>query len=1342
MLKRLRASLARRPWGMVIVDESHNARTSKRRAETDDTQAMLELVRNTRRALLLSGTPSLTRPFDIFNQIDSLRPGLLGRNKYEFARHYCNVQRRLIRGRLHTNYSGGARLQELNVLLRQTVMVRRLKADVLMQLPPKRRQVIRLRLEPADISSAVTRAKEHVPPGTRPSNHSRAGQLTACEPAAASCACGGGAATSDAAASATVTEGKGGTARGAAAAGGGGGAAAAAVGRASEWALHACSTSNGAVGLAAAAAAAAAVGGVCADASTAGGDDDDQDENNDDDEADDSAPQSAGTLAGTGSHTGTGTGGAAEVEVGGVEDPVGGRRRRRRLSPQELGIAKLRGVLEWLADHPIFVEAGRGAAGGEACAVDVSDDDGGDDSGEAGEGQRRKRRRRGREEGPVGVVQEEEEEETLREGNLASAETETRQVALSGRGASGNGGGDTSAAAAAEEEELETAAAREKMVIFAHHHEVLDALQAFLVATGVEFVRFDGRTTPLDRALALRSFSARHSQVRVAIVGITAGGTGINLSAAESVVFAELPRTASDMLQAEDRCHRRGQLSSVNVYFFCAKDTEDEVMWQALSRSVERVSAAINGADRIVDGLEVDSVMSQRPPGPSKSHAFRIRREASLCHLAAVPELSPPTGVHAGEEAAAAAACLLPPAPLAPSVPPVIQDASTAGADPALQLPLSKEPPPSPLGVAAVPTGLKAAPLGAKIKPPGTDVLPRDTTAAGLEESPAPHEVYGSHRSGQLCPARELLGGEASGAETPEDGSRRRCLPETCAVSPTSPPATATWTGPPRPESLAKRAKWSGPRGSARATDGGSPASPACRSLKFGPAGSGVKAKSCKDGQVAAGGAASGDDDMAKREQRSETLLFEVSVNTGRVHVYVRAFPDSGAGAVPLGANFHPEELEVPGAAARAGEGEEAHSMLPLWRQRECQVAALQFLSEWKALRPVLRRRLAGRPLCCPLELELQRAADPAFDPHGVLVGGSKRRITPRDEVAAPDPDGSRRVPLVLQVRGNKRRQEEQVWSANEEPLCHMCKLPCRSSRARRAAVFSDLFCTRTCVDEYLGKTSSAYVRSVVFEMERGVCTGCHLDCHALVECARVLPPAQRRRYILQKAPAFQSHPAMLQRLVKDCLEGNAWHADHVVPVRDGGGECALENLRTLCVACHAANTAAQKKRWAAERRAAKEAQKAPPACAPKRANAGRETRAGAKCRIEDLARFRLDQVSCEEACSQAPTSGAKSSGDDSDLLGVDVGGSSYTTKDRTSKDQNADSGSCVKKGGPLRRGLGTSTSPWLVEDEQKEKEEEENEEEKEEKVEGEGKEGEGDQEPEQELGDKEGTGT
>lgn len=53
---------------------------------------------------------------------------------------------------------------------------------------------------------------------------------------------------------------------------------------------------------------------------------------------------------------------------------------------------------------------------------------------------------------------------------------------------------------------------------------------------------------------------------------------------------------------------------------------------------------------------------------------------------------------------------------------------------------------------------------------------------------------------------------------------------------------------------------------------------------------------------------------------------------------------------------------------------------------------------------------------------------------------------------------------------------------------------------------------------------------------------------------------------------------------MREASEGTLWQADHVIPVYKGGGGCELDNMRTLCVACHAKVTRKQAKERAAER--------------------------------------------------------------------------------------------------------------------------------------------------------------
>lgn len=70
--------------------------------------------------------------------------------------------------------------------------------------------------------------------------------------------------------------------------------------------------------------------------------------------------------------------------------------------------------------------------------------------------------------------------------------------------------------------------------------------------------------------------------------------------------------------------------------------------------------------------------------------------------------------------------------------------------------------------------------------------------------------------------------------------------------------------------------------------------------------------------------------------------------------------------------------------------------------------------------------------------------------------------------------------------------------------------------------------------------------------------------------------PRERERAILEAAPHFREWPKLLETLARDPKPGHAWHADHIVMVAEGGGECGADNARTLCVICHAGVTAEQ----------------------------------------------------------------------------------------------------------------------------------------------------------------------
>lgn len=119
----------------VILDESHMIKDSK----TKRFNEISKLVNKSNRLILISGTPAMSRPVELFTQLKLLMPKIFT-NKEKYINRYCDPKMTQW-GKVA---NGCANLDELKVLLLSTVMVRRMKDDVLNELPPKRRAKVNL----------------------------------------------------------------------------------------------------------------------------------------------------------------------------------------------------------------------------------------------------------------------------------------------------------------------------------------------------------------------------------------------------------------------------------------------------------------------------------------------------------------------------------------------------------------------------------------------------------------------------------------------------------------------------------------------------------------------------------------------------------------------------------------------------------------------------------------------------------------------------------------------------------------------------------------------------------------------------------------------------------------------------------------------------------------------------------------------------------------------------------------------------------------------------------------------------------------------------------------------
>lgn len=113
-------------------------------------------------------------------------------------------------------------------------------------------------------------------------------------------------------------------------------------------------------------------------------------------------------------------------------------------------------------------------------------------------------------------------------------------------------------------------------------------------------------------------------------------------------------------------------------------------------------------------------------------------------------------------------------------------------------------------------------------------------------------------------------------------------------------------------------------------------------------------------------------------------------------------------------------------------------------------------------------------------------------------------------------------------------------------------------------------WCSAACVEAYRIRAHPSYARHLVLRRDRGVCQHCGLQCLPLEHAAWGLRRGHRM--------ARQSIERLLRPhgMAQHWRRKSFWDADHIVAVADGGGECGIENLRTLCLKCHGRRTRQQ----------------------------------------------------------------------------------------------------------------------------------------------------------------------
>jgi 5-methylcytosine-specific restriction protein A len=150
-------------------------------------------------------------------------------------------------------------------------------------------------------------------------------------------------------------------------------------------------------------------------------------------------------------------------------------------------------------------------------------------------------------------------------------------------------------------------------------------------------------------------------------------------------------------------------------------------------------------------------------------------------------------------------------------------------------------------------------------------------------------------------------------------------------------------------------------------------------------------------------------------------------------------------------------------------------------------------------------------------------------------------------------------------MRGGRVDSAGLSKGANGRSLCRWCSLEVPTGRRS--------FCSEDCVHAWRLRTSPVYLRQAVLKRDCGICARCTVDTVSAY-------------FLLRRARGAKRSALLHIWGLRDLRRKSLWDADHILPVVQGGGECDLSNLRTLCIHCHRVVTAELRLRLAHERAA------------------------------------------------------------------------------------------------------------------------------------------------------------
>ena len=147
-----------------------------------------------------------------------------------------------------------------------------------------------------------------------------------------------------------------------------------------------------------------------------------------------------------------------------------------------------------------------------------------------------------------------------------------------------------------------------KILLFSGYTSMFDIIEKELLKEDINYYKLTGKTNVNERIELVEDFN-QNENVKVFLISLKAGGTGLNLTGADMVIHYDPWWNISAENQATDRAYRIGQKNNVQVYKLITKNSIEEKIYELQEKKSKLIDNVLNTETTFINKLSKDEIM-------------------------------------------------------------------------------------------------------------------------------------------------------------------------------------------------------------------------------------------------------------------------------------------------------------------------------------------------------------------------------------------------------------------------------------------------------------------------------------------------------------------------------------------------------------------------------------------------------------------------------------------------------------------------------------------------------------------------------------------------------------